>query len=100
MNPLHGKSLSVFQEENKHIQYILIDEMSFIGPNLFMQIEIRLCEFFLETNNHSFGNQSIIIVGDFGQLPPMMDRPIYAEETLGKCLWIDFSTIIILETIF
>ena len=30
MRPLHGQSLAVFQEEMKHIHYILIDEMSFI----------------------------------------------------------------------
>ena len=66
MNPLHGQDLSVFQEEMKHIQYILIDEMRFIGPNLFVQIEIPLRECFPETNNHSFRNQSIILVGDLG----------------------------------
>ena len=100
MNPLHAQALSVFQEEMKHIQYILIDEMSFIGPKLFVQIEIHLHEFFPKTNNHSFNNRSIIIVGDLGQLPPVMDRPIYARETLGKCLWTNFTTVIILETIF
>ena len=87
MKHLHGQALSVFQEEMKHIQYILIDEMSFIGPKLFVDIESRLCECFPETNNHSFGNRSIILVGDLGQLPPVMDRPIYAGETMGKCLW-------------
>ena len=38
----------------KHIQYILIDEMSFIGPKLFVKIDSRLQECFLEKNNHSF----------------------------------------------
>ena len=56
MNPLHGQALLVFQEEMKHIQYILIDEMSFIGTKLFMHIESHLHEFFLEANNHSFNN--------------------------------------------
>ena len=28
-----------------------------------------------------------------------MDMPIYAGETLGKCLWKDFTSVIILETI-
>ena len=44
MNPLHGQALSGFQEEMKHIQYILIDEMSFIGPKFFVQIDRRLHE--------------------------------------------------------
>ena len=100
MNPLHGQTLSTFQEEKKHIQYILIDEMSFIGPKFFVQIESRLHECFPENNNYSFDNRSIIIVDDLGQLPLVMDKPIYAKATLGKCLWIDFTTVIILETIF
>ena len=99
MKPLHGKSLSMFQEEMKHIQYILIDEISFIGPKLFMQIESHLRECFPKTNNHSFDNRSIILVGYLGQIPPLMDMPIYAGETLGKCLWKDFTSVIILETI-
>ena len=48
MNPLHWKYLSMFQEEMKHIQYILIDEMSFIGPKLFVHIENRFRECFPE----------------------------------------------------
>ena len=44
MQPLHGQALSVLQEEMKHIQYILIDEMSFIGPKFFVQIDRRLHE--------------------------------------------------------
>ena len=36
MNPLHGQAHLVFQEEIKHIQYILINEMIFIGPKLFV----------------------------------------------------------------
>ena len=100
MQPLHRQALSVLQEEMKHIQYILIDEMSFIGPKLFVQIESRLRECFPEKNNHSFGNRSIILVGDLGQLPHVMGKPLNAGATLGNHLWIEFITVIILDTIF
>jgi len=66
----------------EHIQYILVDEMSFIGHKLFMQIEACLHEFILEKNTYLFENQSLILVGNLGQLPPMMNKPIYAGETL------------------
>ena len=36
MRPLQGQSLAIFQEEMKHIRYILIDEMIFLGPRLFI----------------------------------------------------------------
>ena len=58
--------------------------MRFIGPKIFVQIEIHLRKWFPKTNNHSFDNRSIILVGDLGQLPLVMDNPIYAGETLGK----------------
>jgi ATP-dependent DNA helicase PIF1 len=101
MRPLHGQSLAVFQEEMKHIHYILIDEMSFIGSRLFVQIESRLREAFPKKKNHySFGSCSIILVGDLGQLPPVMDKPLYARETPGRSLWTTFTTVVKLETIF
>ena len=44
MYPLRGQSLLVFQEEMRHVQYLLIDEFSFIGPKLLLKIDSRLCE--------------------------------------------------------
>ena len=37
-----------------------------------------------------FGGRSIILVGDFGKLPPMMDKPIYAYRGIEKELWKSF----------
>ena len=42
MHPLEGQSLSNLQEELHRIRYILIDEMSFIGPKMLTQIDARL----------------------------------------------------------
>lgn len=39
MRTLQGKSLAIFQEVRRHICYVLIDEMNFIGARLFMQID-------------------------------------------------------------
>ena len=46
MQPLEGQSLSKLQEELRHIRYILIDEMRFIGPKMLTQIDARLCQAF------------------------------------------------------
>jgi hypothetical protein len=100
MKPLHGQSLTMFQEEMKHIQYILIDEMSFIGSRLFVQIESHLHEAFPERNHCSFNYRSIILVGDLGQLSPVMDKPLYVGATPRRSLWTTFTTVINLETIF
>jgi hypothetical protein len=42
MQPLQGKYLEIFQEELRHIRYIFIYEMRFLGPRLFIQIVSRL----------------------------------------------------------
>lgn len=39
MNPLKGQPLTIFQEDLKHIKYILIDEMSFLGTKLLLKID-------------------------------------------------------------
>jgi ATP-dependent DNA helicase PIF1 len=96
----------VFQEEMKHIHYILIDEMRFIGSRLLYKLKVVVVRHFLKKkkkkkkNHYSFGYCSIILVGDLGQLPPVMEKPLYAGETPGRSLWTTFTTVIKLETIF
>lgn len=50
-NKLEGPRLNSFQEDIKHVKYILIDEMSFIGQKMLEHIDYRLCEGFLENSN-------------------------------------------------
>jgi ATP-dependent DNA helicase PIF1 len=100
MRPLQGQSLAIFQEEMKHIRYILIDEMSFLGPRLFIQIDSRLREAFPDKKTSPFGGISIILVGDLGQLPPVKDKPLYAGNTAGKVLWKNFNIVVTLDIIF
>ena len=55
---LHGQALSIFQEEMRDVTQILIDEMSFIGPRLFIQIDSRLSEAFPKKKSIPFGGKS------------------------------------------
>jgi len=90
--PLQGNALAKFQEELRHIRYILIDEMSFIGPKLLSHIDERLREAFPRQRNTPFGGCSIILVGDLSQLPPVKDIPIYAGTSHGSALWNTFNS--------
>ena len=47
-HPLEGNALANIQEELIYIRYVLIDEMSFLGPSLFNCIDEHLRESFPE----------------------------------------------------
>jgi hypothetical protein len=100
MCPLCGQSLLVFQEEMRDVKYLLIDEFSFVGPKLLLKIDSRLREAFPHQQKMCFGGTSIILVGDLAQLPPVMDKPIYASHSNAKYLWEQFTMVITLTTIF
>ena len=100
MQPLEGQSLSKLQEELRHILYILIDEMSFIRPKMLTQIDARLRHAFTSNCTMPFSGCLIILVGDFGQLPPVKEILMYAGSSVGTTLWHTFDTFIMPETIF
>lgn len=58
----------------RHVQYILIHEMIFIARNLLTHIDSRLHQDFPGNFVVHFGGRPIILVGDLGQLPLVMDR--------------------------
>ncbi|XP_057844214.2 ATP-dependent DNA helicase PIF1-like [Cryptomeria japonica] len=100
MHPLTGQALFTFQEHFRHVKYILIDEMSFLGPKLQLKIDSRLRQAFLDKQHEGFGGLSIILIGDLGQLPPIMDKPIYASQSIALNLWRSFKTVVTLHTVF
>ncbi|XP_059065785.1 uncharacterized protein LOC131857361 [Cryptomeria japonica] len=100
MHPLIGQSLMTLQEQLKHIKYILIDEMSFLGPKLLLKIDNRLRQAFPNNQHDSFGGVSMILVGYLAQLPLVMDKPIYASHSTALSLWHSFTIVITLDTIF
>eukprot|EP01018_Ginkgo_biloba_P029278 Gb_13702 [translate_table: standard] len=84
MKPLQGVQLAIFQEELRPIQYIMIDEMSFLGPWLVMNVDSRLREAFPHYSHLPFGGRSMILLGDLAQLSPVMDKPLYTTTNRGS----------------
>ncbi|XP_059067728.1 ATP-dependent DNA helicase RRM3-like [Cryptomeria japonica] len=87
MHPLIGQALFTFQECFRHVKYLLIDEMSSLGPKLLLKIDSRLRQAFPNKQHETFGGLSMILVGDLGQLPPVMDKPAYASHSTALNLW-------------
>ena len=75
--PLEGKRLQTIQQTLAAVDYIIIDEMSMVGRKMFGQVDRRLRQVFPERSEELFGGRSCLLTGDWGQLPPVMDLPLY-----------------------
>ncbi len=89
------------------VRYLVIDEKSMLGLKTLGWIDRRLREIFPERNGLFFGGLSIILIGDFFQLPPVLNKPIYADydpsmkemEIAGYNAYRAFRHSVFLETI-
>ena len=72
--------LKQLQERLQNVSYFIIDEKSMVGRRMLGLIDMRLRQAFPEKNNEPFGGRSIIMFGDFGQLPPVLDFPMYTNN--------------------
>ena len=77
--PLEGKRLHNMQETLASVEYIIIDEMSMVGRKMFGQVDRRLRQVYPNQSEELFGGRSCLLIGDWGQLPPVMDLPLYIE---------------------
>ena len=75
---LDVQSLRRLQRDLKNTRFLFLDEMSMIGLRLLYAIDRRLRQIFPSHHDKPFGGLIVILLGDFGQLPPVMDTPLYA----------------------
>ena len=87
---LEGERLHKFQQSLADMKYLIIDEMSMVGRKMFGQIDKRLRQVFPHHSDQVLGGCSCLLFGDFGQLPPVMDR-VYEfaglEPRIGLLEW-------------
>ena len=83
-NQLEGPRLHQLQQEFSITRYMIIDEMSMVGRKLFGQIDRRLRQAFPHRAQEVFGGCSVLLFGDFGQLPPVMDLPLYTLDSRSE----------------
>uniref|UniRef100_A0A1X7V578 ATP-dependent DNA helicase n=1 Tax=Amphimedon queenslandica TaxID=400682 RepID=A0A1X7V578_AMPQE len=78
---MEGSNLQKMQDEMSSTKYLIIDEMSIMGRKTLGMIDRRLRQAFPGKSQVVFGGCSILLFGDFGQLPPAIDLPIYSTVT-------------------
>lgn len=81
---LHGQQLHLIQQSFLAVEYIVIDETSMVGRKLFGQVDKRLRQIFPQQSHHMLGSCSCILFGDFGQLSPVMDLPLYTTTSRNE----------------
>ena len=62
----------------EHLKVIFLDEVSMVGSNQFKKMDFRMQDIMMNTK--FMGGVSMIICGDFGQLPPVRQQMIW-----GRC---------------
>ncbi|CAG8536702.1 15388_t:CDS:2 [Cetraspora pellucida] len=63
------------------VKIIVFDEKSMIERRLLAVIDQRLCQAFPQNQNILFGGCLVLFFGDFGQLPPVLDLPMYVSDS-------------------
>ena len=74
---LEGEHLHHMQQSLVGMCYLIINEMSMVVRIIFGQIDKCLCQVFPRHADQLFLGCSCLLFGDFGQLPPVMDLPLY-----------------------
>ena len=84
---LSGDELHNLRLKFKYLKVLLIDEISMIGKRSFDDLNRRLQE--IKQIQEPFGEVSLLLIGDFFQLPPIKQNPIY--KTKLDYVWEEFK---------
>ena len=78
---MEGINLHNMQEDLSSTKYLIIDEVSMVSRKTFGMIDRRLRQTFPHKSQVLFGGCSVLLFGDFGQLPPVFGLPLYTTQT-------------------
>ena len=102
LEPLQGDRLQDLQNKFSRVGILVIDEKSMIGQEIVSCISQRLQEAKPHTSHLPFGGLSIIILGNWKQLPPVGDSSLYnakSKKPMGHNLYRLFHDTIFFDTI-
>ena len=102
---LEGSAFIRLQDRMKDKKYIIINEMSMLGQRSFTWIDKRLKQATARYDK-LFGGISVILIGDFGQLPPVGDKLLFTNPDVTRhesdhayLLYKQFTTVVMLKQI-
>ena len=75
--PLTQDRLNTLRLKLSNLQLLIIDEVSMVGSNMLLQIHKRLQQLKGSKDDTTFGNISILAVGDLYQLQPVAQPYVF-----------------------
>lgn len=69
---------SILRDRLSDLKFIITDEIPMVSNNLLFYVHKGLHEHFGSVMQEPFARLAVIAVGDFFQLPPLGDRPMYS----------------------
>ncbi|XP_043953976.1 uncharacterized protein LOC122820538 [Gambusia affinis] len=94
--PLSEDKLNSLRVKYCDLQLLIIDEISMVDHNLLSYVHGRLRQ--IKQSVKSYGNISVIVVGDMYQLPPVKGKPLYSDGVATN-IWSDLFKIVELTEI-
>ena len=101
---LQGPSVQHLQHTMRNKHYLIVDEMSMMGQKMLVWVDRRLHQATAKLDE-PLGGISVILFGDFAQLPPVCDLPLYSAPNQnplsihGYTIYKTFSTVVILNIV-
>ena len=77
--PLTQDKLNTLRMKLSNLQLVIIDEVSMVGSNMLLQVHKHLQQLKGSKDDTSFGNVSILAVGDLYQLQPVAQPHVFEE---------------------
>ena len=91
--PLTNETIANLRNELSNLEILIIDEISMVNKLIFFYIQRRLQQI-KQNDKAPFGNVSILAVGDFYQLPPVLGHTVYNEYSDIPDLWMKYFKVI------
>jgi ATP-dependent DNA helicase PIF1 len=108
-NQLGQNSISCLQTRWKDAKLLIIDEKSMVGRTQMGRVDRRLCQIHPSKATEFLGGIPALIFGDFAQLPPVGDTPLYSDRSSsahtslsqeGRMVFEHFTQSVTLDTVF
>jgi len=82
-NTMSAEKLATLRNKYSKLKMLIIDEVSMVGADLLVQVHERLCAISGLPSLLPFAGISVLAVGDFQQLSPVYESPVYKSPKDG-----------------